>query len=88
MHLNRPIVLSIGLLFVSSALAQKPYTVRQQVDTGSHTCTSQGQDYKVYAVAEAPPDRFFVESTVKYTIHSQFGSDGNCVFTNDGGEVS
>lgn len=38
----------------------------------------------MYAVAEAPPDRFFVESTVRYVPHAQFG-DGNCVFTNDGG---
>jgi hypothetical protein len=85
MKLVHLVILFVGVLYGSSALSQKPYTVRLHVDTGSHTCTNQGQDHKAYGIAEAPPDRFFVESTVKYAPHAQFGSDGNCVFTNDAG---
>jgi hypothetical protein len=74
----------LALATLSSANAQEPYTVTKTVDTGNHTCPSIGWDHKVYDVAEAPADRFFVESTVRFDPEGVSG-DGNCVFTNDNG---
>jgi hypothetical protein len=71
--------------FTLHAYAQNAYRVSKTVDTGSHTCIRQGQEVKVYDVAEAPSDRFFVESTVRFSEKSRFGA-GNCSLTNDGGK--
>lgn len=84
MNQLRYTIFAASAVFGSVAFSQTPYTVTKTVDTGSHTCTRQGQDVKVYDVAEAPPDRYFVESTVRFGETSKFGA-GNCVFTNDGG---
>lgn len=84
MYMRKTSALILTLMASGSVFAQKPYTVTKTVDTGSHTCTSQGQDHKAYDVAEAPADRYFVESTVSFGETSKFG-DGNCMFTNDGG---
>lgn len=84
MLLKRLLTFAAIAIFAGTAWSQKPYTVTKTVDTGSHTCTSQGQDHKAYDVAEAPPDRYFVESTVSFGEVSKFGA-GNCEFTNDGG---
>jgi len=81
---RKSVVLIAMCAVVGIALAQKPYTVTKTVDTGSHTCTKIGQEVKKYETAEAPPDRFFVESTVQFREKSRFGA-GNCSFTNDGG---
>lgn len=47
------------------------------VDTGSHTCTSIGQEKKVGQIFKAGNDRYFIKETVKYTEKSRFGG-GDC----------
>ncbi|MGS1010069.1 hypothetical protein [Achromobacter anxifer] len=49
-------------------------------DTGSHTCTSQGQDHKNYRTAYAGDDRYFVD--MKLTPVSIFGK-GTCEYSPD-----
>lgn len=49
-------------------------------DTGSHTCTAQGQDYKNYRTAYAGDSRYFVD--MKLATVSVFGS-GGCEYSPD-----
>jgi hypothetical protein len=55
--------------------------VDKTVDTGSHTCTSIGQEKKVYDDAIAGEGRYFVDESL--TTVSQFGA-GNCTYESDG----
>ncbi|MDX2259254.1 MAG: hypothetical protein NW205_10115 [Hyphomicrobiaceae bacterium] len=50
------------------------------VDTGSHTCTSQGQEKKTPGVAVSGSDRYFDEATVSFTEISKFLA-GGCSIT-------
>ncbi|MEQ1560789.1 MAG: tetratricopeptide repeat protein [Methyloglobulus sp.] len=52
------------------------------VDTGSHTCTSLGQEMKVYSEVYAGDGRYFVNSIL--AVMYKFGA-GNCEFNSDGG---
>ena len=63
------------VLNINTAMAETfgPYNV----DTGSHTCTSLGQERKVGKVFSSGEDRYFVRSTVTYSTVSRFGG-GDC----------
>ena len=66
---------AIILSGASNAIAGElfgPFTV----DTGSHTCTRLGQEYKPSMLFTAPPDRFFDKSTIKVDEVSRFGPGG------------
>lgn len=52
------------------------------VDTGSHTCTSPGQEKKVYKEIYAGDNRYFINESLSET--SRFGS-GGCEYSPDGG---
>lgn len=75
-------------IFLIFALAGPAAAIAQGVtapiditaDTGSHTCTSQGQDHKNYRTASAGDDRYFVD--MKLTTVSIFGK-GSCEYSPD-----
>lgn len=71
------LVLLGAVVAMASSAAYGEDTVRKTVDTGSHTCTSIGQEKKVYDTAEAGSDRFFIEEQVSFTEVSKFLA-GNC----------
>jgi len=75
MSRNLLFVLPISLLASVPAAAED--VVTKTVDTGSHTCTRQGQEAKKYDSAEAGSDRYFVEDQVSYSEKSKFLA-GNC----------
>lgn len=63
-------------------LAQNTVPIEVHVDTGSHTCTSIGQDHKVYQTITAGAGRYFQNPALN--THSNFGP-GNCTYETDGG---
>jgi hypothetical protein len=70
------LILGLGAAaFASPALSED--TVTKTVDTGSHTCTSQGQEVKKFDTAEAGSDRYFIEEKVSYSEKSKFLA-GDC----------
>lgn len=80
-------------LLVAMALAVPAYAsaagnttpIDVTVDTGSHTCTSLGQEKKVYKTIEAGEGRYFFNESLGET--SKFGA-GSCEFNSDGGGVA
>lgn len=66
-------------------LAQNTVPIDVNVDTGAHTCTSQGQDHKVYQTIRAGIGRYF--QNPQLVTHSNFGP-GNCTYETDGGGPS
>lgn len=80
--------LTITIISISAYAADgNPLTVpvSKTVDTGSHTCTKIGQEKKVYDVAEAGQDRYFVNDSLATV--SMF-REGNCTYESDGGGPS
>lgn len=82
--------MKVGIL-VAMALAVPAYAFAAEgntvpidvtVDTGSHTCTHQGQDVKVYKTIEAGAGRYFINESLGEV--SKFGA-GSCEFNSDGG---
>ncbi len=65
---------------VFAAGNQTPIDVN--VDTGSHTCTSIGQEKKVYKEIYAGDDRYFIDDNLSEV--SKFGA-GSCEYSPDGG---
>ena len=84
MHKNIFTTLSM-LIFPTAILAGggNPLTVpvSKTADTGSHTCTSIGQEVKKYEAAEAGPGRYFADAKLETV--SMFRA-GNCSYESDG----
>lgn len=77
-------IISIALMVsAQSASAQVTVPIDVTVDTGSHTCTSQGQEKKVYKEIYAGDSRYFVNESL--TTVSAFGK-GECAYSPDHGE--
>lgn len=53
------------------------------VDTGNHSCTSSGQEHKVYKTIEAGAGRYFFNEHLGEV--SNFGGRGSCEYNSDGG---
>ena len=64
------------------ALAQFSTPIDVTIDTGSHTCTSIGQESKVYKAIDAGDSRYFINEALG-TI-STFGK-GECAYSPDHG---
>lgn len=62
--------------------AQSTTPIDVTVDTGSHTCTSMGQEKKVYKDVYAGDGRYFANPALGEV--SKFGA-GNCEYNSDGG---
>jgi hypothetical protein len=56
--------------------------INEIVDTGSHTCSSNGQEKKVYKDIYAGDSRYFVDPVLAEV--SKFGA-GDCQYNSDGG---
>jgi hypothetical protein len=69
--------------FAQAASAQFTTPVDVTVDTGSHTCTSTGQEKKVYKEIYAGDSRYFVGESLSTV--STFGK-GECAYSPDHGE--
>lgn len=74
---------AIGLVAPGYALAAgNTVPIDQNVDTGTHLCTSIGQDIKVYKPISAGEGRYFFGEHLGEV--SKFGA-GDCQFNSDGG---
>ena len=77
------LLISLVLMVPLPGFSQTPGFVTpidQNVDTGSHTCTSQGQDIKVYKSILAGENRYFINENL--SVVSQFGA-GSCEYSPD-----
>lgn len=84
MKLNLVIALALAVPTYAFA-AGNTVPVDVTVDTGSHQCTRQGQDVKVYKEISAGEGRYFFEDHLGEV--SKFGA-GSCEFNSDGGGVA
>ena len=80
----RTAILALPLMMLSSTLYAQGYStpVDVTVDTGSHTCTSIGQEKKVYKDVYVGDSRYFVDDNLSEV--SLFGA-GGCEYNSDGG---
>lgn len=69
--------LSACIIFGNIAAFAAEEQVSVVVDTGNHTCTQPGQEYKRYAALETTPDRYFDKETARIEEISIFG-EGIC----------
>jgi hypothetical protein len=70
-------MIAVLVLSTGTGIAQDAYKPDVPVDTGSHTCTHQGQDWNVSHVYEAPPGYHFTENNWRAVEVSKFGA-GSC----------
>lgn len=77
MDIRRLSMVAVLLSAAVSAYSQNTVPVDVTVDTGSHTCTKIGEDYKIYKDISAGAGRYFHGENLQE--HSRFGA-GNCVF--------
>ncbi len=64
------------------ALAQYTTPIDVTIDTGSHTCTSIGQEKKVYLPIDAGDSRYFINESLRTV--STYGK-GECAYSPDHG---
>lgn len=80
---NCNVVIVITLLALPiKVMAQNTVPIDVIVDTGSHICTSLGQERKVYKDIYAGKGRYFVNESLGTV--SKF-REGDCQYTTDGG---